>query len=238
MAGLVLSGLTLCPVAADPPVGCDLIGTVGTPELGTDNTAAGLDGFPAAAVALPGQVYFRTTAETFNRRWSFATRDGAIYVKEAAAQGGWRALPLPGCLAGRITGVSADDDELMAIDRDGRFFTMDHILSAPADWNWSSRYGTPLWTGPGNTLPPARSTGPGRCCPRRRTRYGGTALGTTTMWAAPRSRTSSRSPTTATASTTWTRGCRRITATRCPPRPVVGSVRCRCPPAARPPSWW
>ncbi|WP_433673004.1 hypothetical protein ACQP06_16490 [Nocardia sp. CA-136227] len=140
--------------AATAAPACDLLGTVGTPEPGADETTAGLDAFPAATVALPDRVPLRGTAETFNRRWSFATRDGAIYVKPAAAQGGWRTLPLPGCLAGRVAGVSADDDELMAIDVDGRFFTMDRILSAPADWNWSSRYGSPLWTGPGNTLPP------------------------------------------------------------------------------------
>ncbi|MGW5229895.1 hypothetical protein ACWEP5_33815 [Nocardia niigatensis] len=141
------------PAHAEPPA-CTLLGTVGTPEMGADETTAGLDAFPTATVALPDQVFLRTTTETFNRRWSFAVRDGSVYVKQAAAQGGWRTLPLPGCMAGRIAGVSADDDELMAIDADGRFFTMDHILSAPTDWNWSSRYGTPLWTGPGNTLPP------------------------------------------------------------------------------------
>ncbi|MGS2810256.1 hypothetical protein [Nocardia sp. MW-W600-9] len=60
-------------------------------------------------------------------------------------------MVLPGGgLAGTIAGVSADADELVTIDRDGRFITMDHPLSAPRDWNWSSRYGTPLWTGPGN----------------------------------------------------------------------------------------
>jgi hypothetical protein len=75
-------------------------------------------------------------------------------VKEASAEGGWRTLPLPGCLAGNVAGVSADDDEVLAVDRDGRFHTLDHALSAPKDWNWSTRYGTPLWTGPGNTLPP------------------------------------------------------------------------------------
>ncbi|MFX0577929.1 hypothetical protein [Nocardia nepalensis] len=39
---------------------------------------------------------------------------------------------------------------MLAIDRVGRFFTMDHALSAPREWNWSTRYGTPLWPGPGN----------------------------------------------------------------------------------------
>ncbi|MEV6064392.1 hypothetical protein AB0L62_30720 [Nocardia asteroides] len=152
-AGLTLAGLTVpSAVTADP--GCLPVGTVGTPEVTVDDSTAGLESFAPATIALPDQVYLRGTTESFNRRWSFAARDGNVYVKEAAAQGGWRAVALPGCLAGTIAGVSADDDEVMMIDRDGRFVTMDHALSAPKDWNWSSRYGTPLWTGPGNTLPP------------------------------------------------------------------------------------
>ncbi|MEV0295492.1 hypothetical protein [Nocardia sp. NPDC050710] len=134
------------------------MGTVGTPEVAVDESTAGLEAFPPAAIDLPGQIYFRTTTESFNRRWTFASRDGHVYVKESAAQGGWRTVALPDCLEGRVAGVSADDDEVMMIDRDGRFFTMDHALSAPRDWNWSNRYGTPLWTGPGNTLPPGTST--------------------------------------------------------------------------------
>ncbi|MBL1077564.1 hypothetical protein JK358_24465 [Nocardia sp. 2] len=153
VAGVVFAGLTTFSGASAETGGCGLVGTVGTPEIGVDDTNAGLETLPAAEIALPEQIYFRTSTESFNRRWSFAARDGRIYVKEAAAQGGWRSLPLPGCMEGRIAGVSADDDEVMAIDRDGWFFTMDHALSAPKDWNWSTRYGTPLWTGAGNTLP-------------------------------------------------------------------------------------
>lgn len=138
--------------------GCLPVGTVGTPELTVDESTAGLDAFAPATVDLPSQIYFRTTTESFNRRWTFVARDGRVYVKEAAAQDGWRTVALPGCLVGTIAGVSADDDEVMMIDRDGRFVTMDHALSAPKEWNWSSRYGTPLWTGPGNTLPPGALT--------------------------------------------------------------------------------
>ncbi|WP_194820359.1 hypothetical protein [Nocardia sp. XZ_19_385] len=152
LTGLVFATAPLPTAAAD--TGCALVGTVGTPEIGVDNSSAGFEALPLAETGLPAQVVFRTSTESFNRRWSFAARDGRIYVKEAAAQGGWRALPLPGCMEGRIRGVSADDDEVMAIDHDGRFFTMDHALSAPKDWNWSSRFGAPLWTGPGNALPP------------------------------------------------------------------------------------
>ncbi|MEV0550927.1 hypothetical protein AB0H98_29350 [Nocardia salmonicida] len=156
-AGLVFAGVTTQSAAVADPA-CLPVGTVGTPEVTVDESTAGLAAFTPATVALPEQVHLRTTTESFNRRWTFAARDGQVYVKEAAALGGWRTVALPGCLAGTIAGVSADDDEVMMIDRDGRFITMDHALSAPAAWNWSSRYGTPLWTGPGNTLPPGAST--------------------------------------------------------------------------------
>jgi len=154
VAGLVFTTLAVHPVAVADAGSCVLIGTVGTPEITVDESTAGLENFPAAEIALPERIYFRTSTETFNRRWSFAARAGGLFVKEAVTQDNWRAVPLPGCLAGRIAGVSADDDEVLAVDRDGRFFTMDHALSAPRDWNWSTRYGTPLWTGPGNSLPP------------------------------------------------------------------------------------
>ncbi|MFC9895971.1 hypothetical protein ACFVMC_19970 [Nocardia sp. NPDC127579] len=151
LTGLLLATAPLPPAGAD--TGCTLLGTVGTPEIGVDSSSAGLETMPGATVDLPARIDFRTTTESFNRRWFFATRYGRIYVKAAATPGDWRELPLPDCMTGRIRGVSADDDEVMAIDRDGRFFTLDHALSAPRDWNWSTRYGTPLWTGPGNQLP-------------------------------------------------------------------------------------
>ncbi|QES51595.1 hypothetical protein DEJ50_30860 [Streptomyces venezuelae] len=62
-------------------------------------------------------------------------------------------MALPDCLAGRITGISVDDDELAAVDDGGRIYTMDHALNAPWTWNWTHRYGTPLWLGDGNTVP-------------------------------------------------------------------------------------
>lgn len=157
VTGLVLAGVATHSVTVADP-GCAPVGTVGTPEVTVDESTAGLAALAPAAVDLPERIHFRTPTDSFNRRWTFANRDGHVYVKESAAQGGWRTVALPGCLEGRVAGVSADDDEVMMIDRDGRFYTMDHALSAPRDWNWSSRYGTPLWTGPGNTLPPGTRT--------------------------------------------------------------------------------
>jgi hypothetical protein len=66
---------------------------------------------------------------------------------------GWREVPLPDCLAGRVASISADDDELVAIDADRRVFTMDNALKGPDAFNWSRRWGLPFWNGGGRTLP-------------------------------------------------------------------------------------
>jgi len=119
------------------------------PEQGT--TA----GWPKApAGRLPRRVFLRGTARTYNERYAFALLGGDIYVEPVAGGGnGWRRLPLPDCFAGRVKGISADDDELIAIDSERRVFTMDNALKGPALFNWTRRWGPPLWKGPGRTIP-------------------------------------------------------------------------------------
>jgi hypothetical protein len=109
--------------------------------------------WPAAAPGtLPDRVLLRDTRDTFNARYQFATRDGQIFV--APRDGGtWRQMPLPACLAGRVAGISADDDELVALDGAGRIFTMDNALKGTALFNWSVRWGAPFWFGLGFSLP-------------------------------------------------------------------------------------
>ena len=130
--------------------------TVGFPEdTQADQGAGGQNAWPAApAGLLPVRVYLRSATESFNRRYAFATRGGQIYVQ---AQGGsdrtWRQMPLPLCFAGRVASISADDDELIALDAARRVFTMDNALKDAALFNWTSRWGTPFWTGPGYQLP-------------------------------------------------------------------------------------
>lgn len=154
-AAAVLAAATLVP--ATPPAAaaapCNLTGTAGLPDLPSGSSTLGLSLLRPAAGPLPPQIHFRGTAQTFNRRWSFVLRDGRVYVKEAAQTGGWRTMSLPGCLAGHVTGISVDDDELVALDESGNIYTMDHALNAPWTWNWTHRFGAPLWMGGGNTVP-------------------------------------------------------------------------------------
>jgi len=123
------------PVRADP---------TGPPPATWPQAPAGL---------LPERVDLRGTTETFNRVYDFALRDGDLYARLRGSGDPWRQVPLPECLAGRLIGIAADDDELIALDAQRRIYTMDHALKDATRWNWTSRWGPPLWQGPGFALP-------------------------------------------------------------------------------------
>jgi hypothetical protein len=107
----------------------------------------------APARLLPERVHLRSERETFNRLYEFATREGTIYGRTRGGQEPWRELPLPLCFDGKVDSISLDDDELVALDTAGRIFTMDNALKNPALFNWTIRWGTPVWTGLGYALP-------------------------------------------------------------------------------------
>jgi hypothetical protein len=109
---------------------------------------------PAPAGLLPDELHLRTASETFNRRYAFATRAGTIYAQaREGSDRSWHELQLPPCFAGRVASISVDDDELIALDTARRVFTMDGALKDASAFNWTSRWGTPFWAGPGYQLP-------------------------------------------------------------------------------------
>jgi len=138
-------------------------GTVNAPDQVATDPSGGLPASwsPAPAGLLPDVVALRSETTSFNRLFDFATRGGNIYARERAAgaqadgpsAATWRQLPLPPCFAGRVTSIGADDDELIALDAGRHVYTLDNILKDPTLWTWSSRWGTPFWTGPGYVLP-------------------------------------------------------------------------------------
>lgn len=142
-----------------------VLGTIGLPESPTEPGRQGVDegnpleeGDPSSAPAgLPDQVVFRSTTETFNRRYQFALVDGAIWYRSNTTVTGlrepWAPLPVSRCFAGRVTGISVDDDELIAVDEDRWVYGMDGALRSAAYFNWSLRWGPLFWTGPGRQLP-------------------------------------------------------------------------------------
>src|SRR5439155_381971 len=73
----------------------------------------------SAPASLPEEIYLRSTTATYNRRYWFIVRAGRIYFKSNAEVTGirqpWAPLRTPNCFDGQVRGISADDDEMIAI---------------------------------------------------------------------------------------------------------------------------
>jgi hypothetical protein len=165
-AQLILDGFHGVLVAQTEPRVCPELsaGTAGLPEIttpGRDTPDHGNGLAPGdettAPAALPKALYLRSTTATYNRRYWFVLSGGHIYFKSNAEVTGihqpWAPLPTPGCFDGTVTGISVDDDELIAIADDRQIFTMDGALGDPSFFDWTVRWGPAFWTGAGRRLP-------------------------------------------------------------------------------------
>jgi hypothetical protein len=134
--------------------------TAGAPdESAADPASTDLPATWAQAPAglLPSRVDFRTAVTSFNRLYEFALSSGRLYARGRGTTVAWRQVPLPPCIDGRLTGIAVDDDELVALDAGRRIYTMDNALKDAQLWNWTSRWGTPTWLGPGYALPATKA---------------------------------------------------------------------------------
>ena len=159
---LALAGTALAQSPADPveegarEQSCRSLqgGTAGAPDQVPAEPGLGVPPtWPEGPPGLPTAVHLRTQSEGFNRRYEFVLRDGRIYVRVRESRDPWRELPIPLCFAGRVASMSVDDDELVALDTARRVYTMDNALKDASLFNWTARWGTPFWTGPGYGLP-------------------------------------------------------------------------------------
>ncbi|NKR30165.1 hypothetical protein GS504_02685 [Rhodococcus hoagii] len=144
--------------AEDAPASCAPFGTAqippGPPSFGGE---LGLEDLPKYAGSnAPTSVELRTETTQFNKFWDFALIDGDLLTRRRSWSGpsseSWRHVRLPECLHGRLVGISADDDELAAVDTAGWIYTMDNATQGPLFWNWTSAFGAPLWSGPGQRV--------------------------------------------------------------------------------------
>ena len=165
-ARLILDGFHGVLVAQTEPRVCPELsgGTAGLPEITTPGRDSPDDGnglspgdATTAPASLPKAIYLRSTTATYNRRYWFVLAGGQIFYRSNAAVTGirqpWAPLPTPGCFDGTVTGISVDDDELIAIADDGQIFTMDGALGDPSFFDWTVRWGPAFWTGGGRRLP-------------------------------------------------------------------------------------
>ncbi|CAM2845118.1 hypothetical protein RHDE110596_03695 [Prescottella defluvii] len=157
MTGL-LSAAPTAAAAPSGPASCVPFGTAQLPPgLPSAGWRAGLETLPVfTGNHAPLSVELRTQTTQFNKFWDFSLVDGALLTRPRVWTGSnpeeWRYAPLPECLRNRLVGISADDDELAAIDADGWIYTMDNASQTPLTWNWTSAFGAPIWTGGGKRL--------------------------------------------------------------------------------------
>ena len=161
------AALAGAPDARAQDEGCRLPdGTAGAPEAATPGrTGSPEDTGPATLPppqnhvenGLPARVYLKSPTQSRNRRWYFALKDGHLYMKpnieRTGEDGPWHQVTAPACLDGDIREISADDDELVALDSERSIYTMDQALATPELFNWTSRWGVPFWLGVGSTVP-------------------------------------------------------------------------------------
>ncbi|GIK77900.1 MAG: hypothetical protein BroJett022_15900 [Actinomycetes bacterium] len=158
LAGLVAAAAPVAAPAAEPTDRCsgELLpgGTVNTPDPVRAGPASPLPAsWDAGPRSLPRRVSLRGATATYNRLYEFALADGDLFARRRGSEERWRRAPLPDCLEGRLRGISADDDEMVGLDRDRNVYTMDNALKHPRLWNWSKRWGPPVWNGDGFALP-------------------------------------------------------------------------------------
>ncbi len=142
-----------------------VFGTTGV--LGVDDqapplaavTGQGTWGAPApAALKLPSRILLKDTRNTVSANHALALRGGRLFARRATHgvpdKGSiWREVNLPECLRGKLTGISADRNLLLAVGPGGQVYS--HSMPGgdlnPGRWTW--RWGPYLWMGSGARLP-------------------------------------------------------------------------------------
>jgi len=147
----------------DPSCVEEYLGTTGllTPSLLDPEQNSAVDGGPAAtpevAAALPSTIHLRGRQQTFDGAHYFAVLDGRIYIKAnretTAIDEPWRELPLPRCLDGQVSEISADGTVLLALNARHDIYTLDYANGAVGAGGWTRRWGPYFWTDLGGWIP-------------------------------------------------------------------------------------
>lgn len=95
----------------------------------------------------PKEVYLRDNTGSYTKKWEFYLLDGTIYVRRKGDKGPWKVAPQPESMKGKITGISADAQQLLAIGPDDVIYQLHGIAGEIDDWFWDHAWGGVLRLG-------------------------------------------------------------------------------------------
>ncbi len=103
--------------------------------------------------ALPEAIHFRDNNGSYTRSMEACLYKGNIYIRHRNQGEKWRVCPMPEDLKGKVTAISMDSDEIIAMDKDNWIYLLSGMYEDGTEWRWSTGWGELFCVGAGYQLP-------------------------------------------------------------------------------------
>lgn len=111
----------------------------------------------AKDASFPEYIYFRSQKKSYNEKYNFLVANGKLWISKRLGDkviGPWNELPFHPDLKNPKE-ISADSDHLIVIDQENRIFSTRKALDNDLKKiKGTTKWGPPLWLGPGMHMPP------------------------------------------------------------------------------------
>ncbi|MFI5389976.1 MAG: hypothetical protein ACHQYQ_01345 [Bacteriovoracales bacterium] len=105
----------------------------------------------------PNAIYLRTAHKSYNEKYNFLVANGKLWISKRLGDkvvGPWNELPFHKDLKNPME-ISADSDHLIVVDQEGKIFSTRKALENDIKKiQGTTKWGPPLWLGPGMHMPP------------------------------------------------------------------------------------
>lgn len=107
--------------------------------------------------SFPEYIYLRSAKKSYNEKYNFLVAQGKLWISKRLGDkvvGPWKELPFHQDLKNPKE-ISADSDHLIVIDQEDRIFSTRKALDNDINKiQGTTKWGPPLWLGPGMHMPP------------------------------------------------------------------------------------
>lgn len=138
LAVLLVASCFTIPIFAKPIEG---VSRKASASPGKDGAVPYAELRTADQSGLPQKVNLRDAAQSYNLFYEIALKDGVLYVRKRNSGDPWKVAPCPEALKGKITGISMDGDEIVALDKDNWIYNCFSCDKDTDQWNWGTAWG-------------------------------------------------------------------------------------------------